>query len=122
MGGGLRKKKHSLERRKFHIRLKIKGTALRPRLSVFRSNVHMYAQIINDTDGCTLVSASSRDPQLKEAFKGGTVESAKEVGLVLAQRAQSIGINTVVFDRGGRLYHGRVKALADGSRDGGLVF
>lgn len=123
MGGGICRKKRSLDRRKFRVRLKVRGTAMRPRLSVFRSNAHVYAQIINDADGHTLVSASSRDPQLQESLKsGGTKESAKEVGLVLAKRAQSLGITAVVFDRGGRLYHGRVKALADGSRDGGLIF
>jgi len=96
---------------------------LRPRLSVFRSNTQIYAQIIDDTDGRTIVSASSCDPGLRGQLKsGGNIEAAKQVGLLLAKRAKEIPVEKVVFDRGGRLFHGRVKALADAVRSGGLAF
>jgi large subunit ribosomal protein L18 len=92
-------------------------------LSVFRSNSHIYAQIIDDAEGRTLVSASSCDPGLKDKIKdGGNIEAAKIVGQTIAERAKAIPIELVVFDRGGRLYHGRVKALADAARSGGLKF
>jgi large subunit ribosomal protein L18 len=95
----------------------------RPRLSVFRSNAHIYAQIIDDVEGRTLVSASSCDPGLKDRIKsGGSVEAAKIVGQTIADRAKAIPIELVVFDRGGRLYHGRVQALADAARAAGLKF
>ena len=116
-------KQHRLSSRKRRVRLRILGTATRPRLSVFRSNSHIYAQIIDDSVGKTLVAASSCDPGLKTKLKsGGNVEAAKAVGQALAERAKAIPVELVVFDRGGRLYHGRVKALADAARSGGLKF
>ncbi|MGD9852506.1 MAG: 50S ribosomal protein L18 [Nitrospirales bacterium] len=116
-------KQHRLSSRKRRVRLRILGTSTRPRLSVFRSNTHIYAQIIDDSVGKTLVAASSCDPGLKTQLKsGGNVEAAKAVGQALAERAKAIPIELVVFDRGGRLYHGRVKALADAARSGGLKF
>jgi large subunit ribosomal protein L18 len=109
------------KRLKRHIRLrgKISGAPERPRLSVFRSNCNIYAQIIDDVSGCTLCSASSVE---KDFTGGGNIESAKEVGRKIAERAVAKGIDTVVFDRGGYIYHGRVQALADGAREGGLKF
>jgi len=116
-------KQNRLSSRKRRVRLRILGTSLRPRLSVFRSNAHIYAQIIDDSVGRTLVAASSCDPEFKTKLKsGGNVDAAKVVGEVLAERARAIPIELVVFDRGGRLYHGRVKALADAARAGGLKF
>ncbi len=102
------------------VRSKISGTPERPRLNVFRSETNIYAQVIDDTKGVTLVSASS----LEKGFEGhgGNVEAAKKVGLMVAERAKAAGIESVVFDRGGYLYHGRVKALAEGAREGGLQF
>ena len=102
------------------VRGKVSGTAERPRLSVFRSENHIYAQIIDDVAGNTLVSASS----VEKGFEGngGNVEAAKKVGAKVAERALAKGIEEVVFDRGGNIYHGRVKALADGAREGGLKF
>ncbi len=102
------------------VRSKISGTPERPRLNVFRSETNIYAQIIDDTKGITLVSASS----LEKGFEGpgSNCEAAKKVGLTLAQRAKDKGIDAVVFDRGGYLYHGRVQALAEGAREGGLQF
>jgi large subunit ribosomal protein L18 len=101
------------------IRKKVNGTQVRPRLAVYRSNKSIYAQVIDDTAGNTLVSASSRDTAIAKATKS---EMAKEVGKLLAERAKAAGINAIVFDRGGYQYHGRVKALADGAREGGLDF
>lgn len=102
------------------IRGKISGTAERPRLSVFRSNKDIYAQLIDDIAGSTLVAASSRD---KEFSKSGTkIEQSKAVGALLAGKAKEKGIEAVVFDRNGFLYHGRVKSLAEGAREGGLQF
>lgn len=97
------------------------GTAERPRLSVFRSNKEIYAQIIDDTTGNTLAAASSRDAELKDA-KGTKAEKAVEVGKALAKKALDAGVEAVSFDRGGYLYHGRVKSLAEGAREGGLKF
>ena len=109
-------------RLKRHIRVrgKISGTAERPRLNVFRSNANIYAQIIDDVNGVTLVSANT----LEKGFEGatGNAEAAKKVGTVLAERAKAKGIEEVVFDRGGYVYHGRVAALAEGAREGGLEF
>jgi large subunit ribosomal protein L18 len=102
------------------VRSKVSGTPERPRLNVFRSEANIYAQLIDDTNSVTLASASSLDKQFDG--KGSNCESAKKVGLLLAQRAKDKGISTVVFDRGGYLYHGRVKALAEGAREGGLEF
>lgn len=112
----------SQQRAKRHkrIRAKISGTASCPRLNVYRSNAQIYAQIIDDTKGCTLVSASSLDEDVKAS--GGNKQGAKEVGMLIASRAKAAGIEKVVFDRGGNLYHGRVKELAEGAREGGLEF
>ena len=115
-------------RRKKRIALKIKGTTERPRLSVFRSSRHIYAQIIDDSRGVTLICSSTRDKGLSGKFKaknkggGGNIAAAKEVGVDLAKKAKAGGISRVVFDRGGYLYHGRVKALAEAAREGGLDF
>ena len=108
--------------RRYRIRNKVSGTTERPRLSVFRSSIHIYAQIIDDTTGRTIVQASSRD-DVKSLIEGaGKVGTSIGVGKLLAQRAKEKGIDKVAFDRGGYLYHGRVKALADGARAGGLNF
>lgn len=112
----LRKKRHLRVRKKIH------GTPERPRLSVFRSAKHMYAQIIDDTKGVTLVSASTLDKELKDIGNGGNVEAARKVGELIAKRAKEKGIDKVVFDRGGYLYHGRVQALAEAARETGLQF
>lgn len=110
------------KRRRIHyrIRKKVRGTAERPRLSVYRSNKYIYAQLIDDVAGLTLAAASSLEKAV--AIEGTKTEQAKAVGQLLAQRAQGINIAAVVFDRGGYLYHGRVKSLADGAREGGLLF
>jgi large subunit ribosomal protein L18 len=107
-------------RRHRRVRGKVQGTAARPRLAVFRSNRGIEAQLVDDTEGKTLAAASWL--HLKKTFKGNKVEQAAEVGKLLAKNAKGAGIEQVVFDRGGYLYHGRVKALADGAREGGLVF
>ncbi len=105
----------------YRIRKNISGTAQAPRLAVYRSNKHIYAQLIDDVAGRTLVCASSLDVGLKEE-NGGNKEAAKKVGLLLAERAKAAQIEAAVFDRGGLLYHGRVAALAEGAREGGLNF
>ncbi len=116
-------KRKRLSKRSRRVRLRIVGLSSRPRLSVFRSNAHIYAQIIDDVAGRTLVSASTCDPGLKDRIKsGGSIEAAKLVGATLAERAKAIPVELVVFDRGGRLFHGRVKALADAARSAGLKF
>ena len=107
-------------RRHQRVRGKISGTAERPRLSVFRSENNIYAQIIDDVNGVTLASASSLDKAI-EGY-GGNVTAASAVGKLIAERALAKGIENVVFDRGGYLYHGRVQALAEGAREGGLEF
>lgn len=105
------------------VRKKVSGTPERPRLCVYRSLTNIYAQIIDDTNGITLVSASSLDKDLKaELASGGNKAAAKAVGQAVAKRAKDKGIETVTFDRGGYLYHGRVKELADGAREAGLNF
>jgi large subunit ribosomal protein L18 len=110
-------------KRHLRVRKKISGTAERPRLNIFRSSKHMYAQIIDDTAGVTLVSASTLDKELRgQVSNGGNVEAAKKVGELIAKRAKSKGLDKVVFDRGGYLYHGRVQALADAAREAGLEF
>jgi large subunit ribosomal protein L18 len=109
------------QRIKYTIRKKISGTAQKPRLSVFRSNTEIYVQMIDDVNGVTLTSASSRDKDIA-AQKVNKSEKSKLVGLAVAQKAISLGLTTCVFDRGGFLYHGRVKAVADGAREGGLQF
>ena len=107
-------------RRHRRVRNKISGTAARPRLDVFRSAKHIYAQIIDDEQGVTLVSASTMDKDFN-GF-GGNVEAAKKIGAAVAERALAKGIENVVFDRGGYIFHGRVAALAEGAREGGLKF
>ena len=114
-------KNASREKRHLRIRQTLKGTAAKPRLSVFRSNSQIYAQIIDDATGKTLCSASSLDKELKLA-NGSNVAAATEVGTLVAKRALALNIETVVFDRGGYLFHGRVKALADAARAAGLKF
>ena len=106
-------------RRHARVRRKISGTPECPRLNVFRSSKHIYAQIIDDLAGTTLVSASTMDKDFTEY--GGNIEAAKAIGVKIAQKAIEKGITQVVFDRGGYIYHGRVKALAEGAREGGLV-
>jgi len=111
------------KRRHQRVRRKISGTAERPRLNVFRSLRHVYAQIINDEVGHTLVSASTSESQLKQQIEGlDKTAQARAVGKLLAERALAKGVTQVVFDRGGYQYHGRIKALAEGSREGGLEF
>ncbi|GAA0873507.1 50S ribosomal protein L18 [Gangjinia marincola] len=102
------------------IRKTIVGTAERPRLCVFRSNKDIYAQVVNDVDGKTIAAASSRDKDI--ASKGNKVDAAAAVGKAIAEKASKAGVDTVSFDRGGYLYHGRVKSLAEGAREGGLKF
>ncbi|MHA6481137.1 50S ribosomal protein L18 [Paenibacillus sp. strain BS8-2] len=110
-------------KRHLRVRKKINGTAARPRLSVFRSAKHMYAQLIDDVAGVTLASASTKDKELTEAIgNGGNVEAAAKVGELIAKRAQAQGVTEVVFDRGGYLYHGRISALATAAREAGLNF
>lgn len=111
----VRKKKH------LRIRNKVYGTPEKPRLNVFRSNKYIYAQIIDDIQGNTLAAASSNEPGLKEG-SSLNAEVAKKVGTLLAERAQNKGIKKVVFDRSGYIYHGRIAALAEGAREGGLEF
>ncbi len=113
----IRKRKHD------RVRKKITGTAERPRLCVFRSLSHVYAQVIDDTTGTTLVSASTLDKEIKEKIAfGGNIAASREVGSLVAQRALAKGISAVVFDRGGYIYHGRVAALAEAAREAGLNF
>ena len=109
------------QRIKYTIRKKVSGTAQWPRLSVFRSNTDMYVQLIDDVNGATLASASSRDKDIA-AQKGTKTEKSKMVGEAIAKKAIALGLATCVFDRGGFLYHGRVKAVAEGAREGGLKF
>ena len=116
-------RKAARRRIRYRVRRRIEGTAARPRLAIFRSLRHIYVQAIDDNSGATLAQASTRDSQLRgEAGGGGNREAAKRVGQVIAERLKSAGVETVVFDRGGFLYHGRVKALADAAREGGLKF
>lgn len=119
----LKAKAAGRERRRRRVRGKVSGTPERPRLCVTRSNEHIYAQVIDDTTGVTIVSVSSIDPELRSALKSGSnTDSANAVGEELGKRAKEQGIEQVVFDRSGRLYHGRVKALAEGARSAGLKF
>ncbi|MBK7223288.1 MAG: 50S ribosomal protein L18 [Saprospiraceae bacterium] len=108
-------------RRKIHLRIrsKISGSPERPRLNVFRSNKGIYAQVIDDISGKTLAAASSKS---LSNFTGNKTQQASAVGKLVAEKAKTAGVSSVVFDRGGYLYHGRVKALADGAREGGLLF
>ena len=116
-------KQAGLKRRQRRVRAKIFGTAERPRLAVHRTNAHIYAQIINDAEAKTICSASTIDPEFRATGKvGSNKEAAEFVGELVAKRALEAGVTTVTFDRGGRIYHGRVKALADGARNAGLQF
>ena len=111
------------EKRHYRLRRWVRGTAARPRLAVFRSLNHIYAQVVDDETGRTLVAADSRSKEFRAGQpRGGNVAAAKAVGTLLAQRAKAAGLARVVFDRGGFKYHGRVKALADAARKGGLSF
>jgi len=111
----------SRQKIRYRIRKKIAGTGSKPRLSVFRSNTEIYAQIIDDESGKTLASASSKEKDIV-AQKVNKTEKSKLVGAAVARKASELGVTTVVFDRGGNLYHGRIKALAEGAREGGLQF
>ncbi len=116
-------RKAATKSRHFRVRRKVSGTAERPRLAVFRSNQHIYAQLIDDVQQKTLASASTLDADVKSVISsGGTCDASTEVGKLVAKRAIEKGIGSVVFDRGGNLYHGRVKALADAARAAGLEF
>jgi large subunit ribosomal protein L18 len=118
------KRREARLRRHIRLRKKIAGTSERPRLSVFRSLHHIYAQVIDDTKGNTLLMVSTLDPELRKnlAGKSGNIEAAKLVGTLVAKKAIEKGIKQVVFDRGGQIYHGRVAALATAAREGGLEF
>jgi len=119
----LKAKAAGLERRQRRVRGKVSGTAERPRLRVTRTTAHIYAQVIDDVSGTTLAAASSVEPEIgKELKNGANVDAATAVGEAIGQRAKAAGITAVVFDRGGRIYHGRVKALADAARSAGLEF
>lgn len=117
-------RRESRERRHLRLRKKITGNTERPRLAVFRSLHHIYAQVVDDAKGVTLVAASTVDPEVKKSLQGspGGVAGAKVVGSTIAQRALAKGLKQVVFDRGGHIYHGRIKALADAAREAGLEF
>ena len=116
-------KRAGLKRRERRVRSKINGTAERPRLSVHRTNANIYAQVIDDVDGATICTASTLDPEFRATGKlGSNKEAATFVGELVGKRAVEKGVTMVTFDRGGRLYHGRVKALADGARSAGLKF
>jgi large subunit ribosomal protein L18 len=117
-------KAQRLERRQFRTRKSIFGTPERPRLSVFRSDKHIYAQLVDDYAGKTLVYVSSTTADVRgaELKNGGNIAAAKKVGATIAAKAKEIGVTKVAFDRGGRMYHGRIKALADAAREGGLKF
>lgn len=116
-------RKAVVQKRHYRLRRNLRGTTVRPRLAVFKSVKHIYAQIINDETQTTLAAASSMDADLRSKFKhGGNIDAAKAVGELIAQRAKSKGIEDVVFDRGGNIYHGRVAALAAAAREAGLGF
>ena len=115
--------KEARYKRHVRVRVKVAGTSTRPRLCVFRSLTHIYAQVMDDSQGHTLTSASTLDPEVKDELNGKTkTAQAGVVGSTVAKRALSLGVNQVVFDRGGYKYHGRVKALADAAREAGLKF
>ena len=121
--GKLKKKYVARNKRKRRVRQKVTGTGQRPRLSVFRSLQHTYAQIIDDEKGITLVAASTLSPELKGNLTvGGNINAAQQVGSLIGRKAKERQIDSVVFDRGGNLYHGRIKALADAARENGLRF
>ena len=120
MSDSAKQKREARIRRHRRVRKKVRGTAERPRLAVFRSNKHITAQVIDDRAGHTLASASTTEADLRG--NGGNVDAATKVGELVAERAKAAGITTVVFDRGGNLYHGRIAALAEAARKGGLEF
>lgn len=116
-------RKNETQKRHRRIRVKLSGTAETPRLAIYRSNKHIYAQLIDDVKGVTLVSASSIEGELKQKLShGGNVEASKELGKAIAEKAIEKGIKQVVFDRGGNLYHGRIAAIAEAAREAGLEF
>ena len=115
------KKSVARKRRHTRVRKRVSGTSVRPRLVVTRSARHMFVQVVDDTAGTTIASASTMEPDLR-SFDGDKSAKAKKVGELVASRAKSAGVDTVVFDRGGNKYHGRVAALAEGAREGGLAF
>ncbi len=116
-------KRAGLKRRERRVRSKLVGSAERPRLSVHRTNAHIYAQVIDDIDSKTICTASTLDPEFRATGKiGSNKEAAELVGQIIGKRAMDAGVTEVTFDRGGRIYHGRVKALADGARSAGLKF
>jgi large subunit ribosomal protein L18 len=120
----VKRKRHRRKRAHMRLRNRIRGTGERPRLAVFKSLKHVYAQVIDDLEGRTLVSASSLDPAVRSQVDtdGATVQTAEAVGKAVAERAKEKGVDKVVFDRGGYVYHGKVKALADAARENGLEF
>ena len=117
------KKQVRLQRRKYSVRKSVTGTNERPRLSVFRSDKHIYAQLVNDISGQTLAAAASTEKDVRgDSPNGGNVKVAVLVGKIIADRGKAAGVTKVAFDRGGRMYHGRIKALAEAAREGGLQF
>jgi large subunit ribosomal protein L18 len=122
----IKTKEDRRERIKYRIRKRVRGTEARPRLTVFRSVVHMYVQVVDDMSGRTIAAASTLDPKVKSALdtaeRGGNIAGAKAIGRVIAERLKAKGVTRVVFDRNGFLYHGRVKAVADAAREAGLEF
>jgi large subunit ribosomal protein L18 len=122
MSNSAKQRLESRRRRHHRVRKKITGTAERPRLAVFRSNKHFVLQVIDDTTGRTLAAAATVEPDLRAAGSTGSVEAATRAGALVADRARAAGVTKVVFDRGGFLFHGRVKAAADAARAGGLEF
>ena len=110
------------QRRHKRIRVSLSGTGERPRLNVFRSLQHIYAQVIDDVSGKTVAAASTNEPEVRGKLSGSKTDHARAVGKVIAERAKEKGVSSVVFDRGGYLYHGRIKALADAAREAGLKF
>jgi large subunit ribosomal protein L18 len=110
------------QRRHRRIRVTLSGTMARPRLNVFRSLQHIYAQVIDDTTGTTLASASTVEPDVRTSLSGSKTDRARTIGRTIAERAKDKGVSAVVFDRGGYMYHGRIKALADAAREAGLEF
>ncbi len=116
-------RKNETQKRHRRIRVHIKGTPGKPRLAVYRSNKHIYVQLIDDVNGATLASASSLEGDLREKLPhGGNINASKELGKVIAQKAQEKGIKEIVFDRGGKVYHGRIAAIAQAARENGLQF
>src|SRR5574341_2216535 len=122
MSTNAKEKVEARQRRHRRVRKRVIGTAGRLRLSVFRSNRYLYCQIIDDVSGRTMVSASTLEPAIRERVKSKSIEAAKALGAAIAERAKAANVAAVVFDRGGYLYHGRLKALADAAREAGLNF